>query len=227
SCLYSSGKSWSNSRGPPGATRLPPAPPTTPSRVRVPASFAISSRSAPSTAFSMSPRGDSADTTASAPSKTSPSPARSSTEPCTYSTPSIGVPGALREITVTRCPRPAASRAICVPAYPVPPMTTMRATRSPSDIRFHPFNTSRSELGLFRPFLGQTVGHIGLLGHQLDSRTVRDRAQQRCEVLRGVPRPHLLCDDLSRRGRDRHGNAQQLRGIQTEIEVLLQQRHRE
>jgi hypothetical protein len=35
--------------------------------------------------------------------------------------------GRVRLSDVTSCPRPAASRTMCSPAYPVPPITTMRA----------------------------------------------------------------------------------------------------
>ena len=60
----------------------------------------------------LSPRGEMAETTTSAPAKVSASDAGSSTFPWTYSTPSIRSDGSLRETETTSCPRDAASAAM-------------------------------------------------------------------------------------------------------------------
>ncbi len=60
----------------------------------------------------MSPRGEMAETTTSAPANVSASDATSRTSPCTYSTPSILLSGSLRETETTSCPRAAASAAM-------------------------------------------------------------------------------------------------------------------
>src|SRR5690242_5851534 len=78
----------------------------------------------------MSPRGESAATTASAPGTTSP--ATSETSSCTYRTPSTGSCAAVLLTATTSWPRAAASRTTLPPTYPVPPKTTILAMDLPS-----------------------------------------------------------------------------------------------